>query len=670
MGDLNVRSVRSQQEQQQFMRHLLRDVQALERMLQEDWFESDIVRIGAEQEMCLVDNRSLKPVHINLQALEIIDNPAFTSELANFNLEANLNPLPFTGTAISEMHRNLKQTLDTAQEKVHQAGATILLAGILPTIRKADVEIANITPLDRYRALMDGLAALRGEAFELRIAGIDELNLEQETAMLEACNTSFQVHLQVSPADFVRKYNYAQALAGPTMAISVNSPLLFGRRLWQETRIALFQQSIDIRTFTDHFRDRSPRVTFGKDWLHSSIMEIYREDIARFQVLLTTEVDEDVMAMLDAGQTPRLRALNIHNSTVYRWNRPCYGISPNGKPHLRIENRILPSGPSVPDAMANAAFWLGLMNGMEDSYSDITQEMEFADAKANFFAAARFGMDTQLTWVHGRKISPADLILGELLPMARHGLTKAGIATEDIDKYLGIIEGRATTGRTGSSWMLQSFNALAKQKVHRDEIVSAITASIYDQQHQGKPVHEWELACTDKWEYEPSAMLVEEFMNTDLITVQEDDILDLPANLMDWRRIRHVAVEDRQGKLVGLITSRMLLRYYAHYHNLPEGTPPATVKEVMRPDPITVGPEDSIIKAMEIMQSRNVGSLPVLKNGTLIGMITEAEFLDITGALIKRIARRGGRIAGMRKEHKHAKHSRQGKAEDMPPPKD
>ncbi|RMG55660.1 MAG: CBS domain-containing protein [Bacteroidetes bacterium] len=650
MGDLNVRSVQSRHEQQQFMRYLLRDVQALERMLQENWFESDIVRIGAEQEMCLVDSRSLKPMHINLQALEIINSEAFTSELANFNLEANLDPRTFTGTALSDMHQQLKETLDSAQQKVHATGATILLAGILPTIRKSDVEIANITPLDRYRALMDGLAALRGEAFELRIAGIDELNLEQETAMLEACNTSFQVHLQVSPDDFVRKYNYAQALAGPTMAISVNSPMLFGRRLWHETRIALFQQSIDIRTFTDHLRDRSPRVTFGKDWLHSSIMEIYREDIARFQVLLTTDVDEDVMAMLEAGTTPRLRALNIHNSTVYRWNRPCYGISPNGKPHLRIENRILPSGPSVPDAMANAAFWLGLMNGMEDSYPDITQHMEFADAKANFFAAARFGMDTQLTWTHGIKISPSDLILGELLPMARTGLQKAGIAPSDIDKYLGIIEARTASGRTGSSWMLKSFNVLAKQKVHRDEIISAITASIYQHQHEGKPVHEWDLACTDKWEYEPSSMLVEEFMTTDIITVQEDDILDLPANLMDWRRIRHVAVEDHSGKLVGLITSRMMLRHYGHAINQPHRGTPTLVKDIMRRDPITVAPEDSIIKAMELMQSRRVGSLPVMKNGNLIGMITEAEFLDITSALIKRLARRGGRVAGARPE--------------------
>ncbi len=639
MGDLNVKSVRSKAEQQQFMRYLIRDISAMERMLKEEWFETDPIRIGAEQEMCLVD-RYFKPIHINLQALKAIDNSVFTSELANFNLEANLAPQLFSGDSLSKMHQDLRETLNKASEKVNPLGATFLLAGILPTVRKFDVEIANITPLDRYRALMDGLKALRGEAFELRISGIDELNLRQDTAMLEACNTSFQVHLQVRPDEFVQKYNFAQALAGPAMAISVNSPLLFGRRLWHETRIALFQQSIDIRTLTEHFRDRSPRVTFGSDWLRKSVMEIYREDVARFQILLSTDVDEDVFSKLNEGVAPKLRALNIHNSTVYRWNRPCYGISPNGKPHLRIENRIFPSGPSLPDAMANAAFWLGLMNGLDEEYPDITKVMDFDHAKANFFAAARFGLDTQFTWVNDRKVAPQTLILDELLPLARHGLAKAKIIPEDIDRYLGIIEARAATGRTGSQWMLNSYSSIAKKGVPRDEIVSVITSSIYEQQHQAKPVHEWKLACTESADYEPSNMLVEDFMTTDLITVKADDILDLPASLMDWRYLRHVAVEDQQDQLVGIITSRMLMRYFAAHYTQGKTEDLPEVREVMRSNPTTIEPTDTITKAIEIMQDKKVGCLPVCSNGRLVGMITEAEFLSISSNLIRRLARK------------------------------
>ncbi|MDP5170168.1 MAG: CBS domain-containing protein [Bacteroidia bacterium] len=640
MGDLNVTSVRTRQEQQQFMRFLLKDTAALERMLREEWFETDPLRIGAEQEMCLVD-RFWKPKHVNLEALEAIGDPSFTSELANFNLEANLAPLPFSGNSLSQMHQNLRDTLNRAEEKVNGLGAKLIMSGILPTIRKADVEIANITPLDRYKALMDGLKQLRGEAFELRINGIDELHLKQDTAMLEACNTSFQVHLQVTPAQFVQRYNFAQALAGPVLSSAVNSPMLFGRRLWKETRIALFQQSIDIRTLTEHFRDRSPRVTFGNDWLKDSLMEIYREDVARFKVLLVTDVDEDVFDKMNQGITPRLRALNIHNSTVYRWNRPCYGISPNGQPHLRIENRVFPAGPSLPDAMANAAFWLGLMNGMEDEYPDISKVMDFNDAKANFFAAARFGMDTQFTWVNDKKISPSQLILEQLLPVARHGLSKQGITKEDMDSYLGIIQERVESRNTGSKWMLQSFNKLSKQGLPRDEIITSITSSIYTHQHEGTPVHKWELACSEEVDYQPTALLVEEFMQTDLITVQEDDIIDLAATLMDWRRIRHVAVEDSKGMLVGLITMRMLLRFIASAFQADKDNASLTVSEVMHSNPVTISPDDTIIRAMELMQENQIGCLPVLKNGNLVGMITEAEFLNITGNLVRRLARKG-----------------------------
>lgn len=636
MGDLNVSSVRSREEQQKFMRFLIKDIQAFDRMLREGWFETDLIRIGAEQEMCLVD-RNMKPMHINLEALKEIGDERFTSELASFNLEANLTPLPFSGKSLSEMHTELRNVLNEATEKLKPLGANLLLAGILPTIRKFDVEIANITPLDRYKALMDGLKTLRGEAFELRINGIDELNLTQDTAMLEACNTSFQVHLQVRPDEFVQKYNLAQALAGPTMAIAVNSPVLFGRRLWKETRIALFQQSIDIRTFTDHFRERSPRVTFGSDWLKKSVLEIYQEDVARFQVLLTTQVDEDVFALMEQGITPKLRALNIHNSTVYRWNRPCYGISPNGKPHLRIENRILPAGPSVPDAMANAAFWLGMMNGFEDECKDITKEMDFHEAKANFFAAARFGLDTHLTWRKNRKISPSQLILEELLPIARHGLAKANIDKADIDQYLGIIEERTKTGRTGSCWILDSFHGLAKEGVARDEVISSITAAIHQQQKEGRPVHEWELAHVKNLDYKPTAMLVEDFMETDLITVQVDDVLDLATSLMDWRRVRHIPVENSKGELVGLITARILLRHFAQKNLAADESAPPTIGELMIKNPQSVSPDETITNAMNLMSGKSLGCLPVVKDGKLAGMIAESEFLAITRSLLERI---------------------------------
>lgn len=638
MGDYNVTAISDRRQLQEFMSYLLKDIQALDRMLREAWFETDIIRIGAEQEMCLVDYY-WKPKHINLEALKVINDEKFTSELANFNLEANMDPLPFRDNCLSQMHQALKDTLNAAQEKLNPLGARIILTGILPNIRKYDVEIDNITPIDRYRALMDALKDLRGELFELRIRGTDELNVKQETAMLEACNTSFQVHLQVTPDEFVGKYNAAQALSGPIMAICANSPLLFGKRLWHETRIALFQQSIDVRTFNDHFRERSPRVTFGSDWLKSSILDIYREDIAKFKVLLRTEIDQNVFDLMDQGITPKLRALNIHNSTVYRWNRPCYGVSPNGKPHLRIENRILPAGPSLPDTMANAALWLGLMNGLEEAYPNLTSQLDFDDAKSNFFAAARYGLDTQLCWIDHQRISPVELFQKELLEVARHGLQKARVSREDISYYLDIITQRLEKRQTGAVWMLRSFSKLAKENLTRDEISTTITADMYKNQYEGKPVHTWDYACSDELDYEPSSLLVEEFMSTNLITVQEDDILDLVTHLMNWQKIRHIPVEDKYGKLVGLLTLRTLLRHYSEYRSK-DVDQTVTVKEIMISNPLTVRPEERITHAMELMQEHQISCLPVTKQDKLIGIITEADYLTISSNLIRRLARR------------------------------
>jgi len=639
MGDLNVTSVRNQQEHERFMRFLLKDVKALQRMLKEGWFETDTIRIGAEQEMCIVDN-CWKPALLNLEALEAINDPMYTTELARFNMETNLLPLEFKGRSISIMHNNLKSSLEKAQKIIQdKLDISIVLSGILPTIRKFDVELENITPLERYRALMRGLRLLRGDMFELRIKGIDEMNIRQESGMLEACNTSFQVHLQVTPDTFARKYNVAQAMAAPVMAAAVNSPMLFARRLWKETRIALFQQSLDIRTFTQHLRDRSPRVNFGNSWLKESIMEIYQEDIARFKVLLTTEVDEDVFEKMANGITPKLRALNIHNSTVYRWNRPCYGISDNGQPHLRIENRILPAGPSLLDEMANATFWLGLMNGFEDAHGDISKKLDFEDARGNFFAAARFGLDTRFNWIGDKKITPSELILKELLPIAREGLQKATIVKEDIDKYLEVIEKRVATNRTGANWILHSFSTLSREGATKDEVTSTITASIVKNQREGKPVHEWELASIHDLDYEPSNLLVEEFMTTDLVTVQETDLVDLAAQLMDWQKIRHMPVEGPNGSLAGLVTARLILRHLAG-RNIDGGGSLGMVKDIMLKSPITVTPEEKIVKALDIMRSKKIGCLPVIKNDQLVGMITEADFLNITQNLLRRLARR------------------------------
>ena len=355
MGEESVRlaSSTSKAEMQNFVKRLLQDVQAFEYMLEHQWFEDDIIRIGAEQEMCLM-NKYYKPACTAMNILEEFHPEWLTTELAQFNLEINLSPQVFDGAAFERMETELRERLAAVASVAAKHNTRILLTGIMPSLRKFDLHIDKLTPKERYFALMEALKAMRGSDYELHIAGIDELIIRHDSPLLEACNTSFQVHLQVKPNDFVKMYNIAQAVAGPTLAICANSPLLFGKRLWHESRIALFQQSIDNRKSRDHLRDQSPRVTFGRDWLDKSILEIFKEDITRFRIILGSDIEENSLETISRELAPKLKALQVHNGTVYRWNRPCYGISPNGKPHIRIENRVLGAGPTVIDEIANS----------------------------------------------------------------------------------------------------------------------------------------------------------------------------------------------------------------------------------------------------------------------------------------------------------------------------
>ena len=389
MGEHDVPQPEDENESRAFMKALLADVRALEVMLERGLFETARRRIGAEQEMFLVDG-DMRAAPIATDILAAVAESRLTTELARFNLEANVNPRLFTSTCLGDMEREVHELVKLADGRAREHNARVLLTGILPTLRRGDLTLENMTPNPRYRALNDTLLAMRGGDFLISIKGIDELHVQHDNVMFEACNTSFQIHFQVAPKEFPKLYNCAQLVTAPVLAAAVNSPLLFGSRLWHETRVALFSSSIDERSSSRQtHRGLRPRVTFGDQWVRESVIEIFREQIARFRVVLATRSqDEDPMEVLDRGGIPELRALRLHNGTVYRWNRACYGIH-DGIAHLRIENRVLPAGPTILDEIANAAFFFGLMSGMLEEVGDPKDHIAFDVAKDNFFAAAR-----------------------------------------------------------------------------------------------------------------------------------------------------------------------------------------------------------------------------------------------------------------------------------------
>jgi CBS domain-containing protein/gamma-glutamyl:cysteine ligase YbdK (ATP-grasp superfamily) len=621
-----------------FTKSLLKDVAALEALLKTDLVERGIRKIGAEQELFLVDH-AWRAAPVVTDVLEHLDRSHFTTELGRFNLECNLEPLVFGGDCLRRLEHQLDELLAQARRAANAVGAEIVMVGILPTLQKEDLTLDNMTPIPRYFALNDALNRLAGRAYEFEIQGVDELSVTHDSVMAEACNTSFQVHFQVAPEEFARLYNLAQAVSAPVLAASTNAPLLFGKRLWRETRIALFQQSIDTRSEMEHRREVPPRVSFGQRWVHDSVLEIYREDIARFKVLLGLEESaEDPFLAMAEGRAPRLTALSLHNGTVYRWNRVCYGCA-EGRAHIRIEARFLPSGPSVLDEVANAAFWFGILSGMTAEVADIREHMDFEHAKANFFAAARLGLQAQFTWLDGRTVPAQRLIRQELLPLARHGLTIAGIDANDIERYLQVIEQRVASAQTGAQWMLRSL-ASFKDRGTRSERMSSLTAAAVARQKTGAPAHEWPLARLEEaGEWRENYYRVDQIMATDLITVDPDEPIDLVANLMDWQHLRHVLVEDSEHRLLGLVSTRSLLRYYASQPQ-EDDADPVPVREVMLTDVVTVSRDTETLDAIEIMARERLGCLPVVDGETLVGLVTENDFLSISKQLIEEKLRR------------------------------
>ena len=623
--------------QQSFMDSVLDDLRALRQMLEQGRIGSGPPRIGIEQELFLVDD-SWQPAPVGPQILEDNRNPRVTPELGRFNLEINFDPLEFRGGCLEELERQLNESIEELAVLARAHGARILLAGILPTLTLSQLTTRNMSPQQRYRTLSEAVTNLRGETHTLRIRGIDELMVKVKTIMLEACNTSFQVHLQVPPDQFPQYYNIAQLATAPVLAAAVNSPLLLSKRLWKETRIALFQLSVDTRRPSAYPRSSRPRVGFGDRWVRGSVLDIFREDVTRFRALMKVEGTEDPFEALSRNRLPRLKALSLFNGTVYRWNRPCYGVH-QGRAHLRIENRVLPSGPSVLDEVANAAFFCGLVTGLAQEHGDVTTRISFAEVKSNFLSAARSGLNAQLNWLDGGSMSAPELIRERLLPVAREGLRHRGIRGEDIKRYLGVIEKRVENGQTGADWLLRSYSRMGGDR-RRGEILVALTAATYHRQTQGRPVHSWPLAQADEGgDWRAHYKRIEQYMTTEVFTVQPEDPIDLAASIMDWERVRHIPVEDEQNRLVGLVSYRAIFSFFIRQGGAQRKMEP--VRRIMKPDPITVTPETLTVEAIAIMRREKIGCLPVVQDGRLVGIVTYRDFMGIAGHVLEQQLRAG-----------------------------
>lgn len=618
MGSQSVKPITNITERKEFINHLLNDIEALDMMIKSDAFEKGVQRIGAEQELCIVD-KYYRPSFNALKILDKINDKHFTTELGLFNLEANLDPLELKGKCFSQLETDLSKLIDKACKASEATDFNkIILTGILPTFKRKDLVFENMTPFQRYKVLNEVMRKVRGNDFRVKIKGVDELIIDHDSILFEACNTSFQVHLQIDLDHIIDQYNWSQAIAGPVLSVMTNSPLLLGRELWSETRIAVFQQSIDSRNKSHLLREQKARVNFGNDWVKDSILEVFTDDVARYAPLVTADLKGNPIEDLKNGIKPELKAIGLHNGTLYKWNRVCYGVH-NNVAHLRIENRYIPSGPSIKDEIANAMFWVGVMLGMPDDCKSIWKRMAFKDAKGNFIKAARTGMDTYFNWF-GKGISAKKLAKQVLIPMAKAGLTKANVDVEDIALYLGIIRARIDKNTSGSKWLVRGSRML-QETVSRQEANILLTYHMHKHQKEGLPVSQWELAKPLFNNNVETKNKVHKVMSTQIFTVNQNDSIRLLKNIMQWKNIHHIPVINDHNKIVGIISSSDILNVNKFDD--------FSAAQVMQKD-ITTASSDMLIKeAKSLMIKNKIKCLPIIDHDELVGILTKTDLENI-----------------------------------------
>ena len=479
----------SREDRQRYRRKVRANLDVFARMLSEAKFHPERRSFGMEIELNLTDDAG-DPALVNAAALEAIANPDFQTELGQFNVEINMAPRLLEGTVFSELERDARASLNTAEERARTVGAHMMLIGILPTIGAAHLNAESFSASPRYALLNEQIFAARGEDLEISIAGVERLSTYAETIAPEAACTSVQLHQQVDPDAFARHWNAAQAIAGAQVAVGANSPFFYGKELWRETRIALFEQATDTRPEELKVQGVRPRVWFGERWV-TSIFDLFEENVRYFPALLPVCEQEDPLATLERGDVPKLGELRLHNGTIYRWNRPIYDVV-HDQPHVRVENRVLPAGQTVVDILANAAFYYGLLRVIADAERPVWTQMSFSAAEENFHAGARDGIEARLYWPGVGEVPAAELVLRRLLPLAHEGLARVGVDSADADRLLGIIERRCVTVRNGASWQSEVFHHLYEDKgMDRSAALRRMTQVYREHMHSNVPVHEW-----------------------------------------------------------------------------------------------------------------------------------------------------------------------------------
>ena len=479
----------SREDRMQYRDKVRQCLDAFARMLAETPFDDSRPLTGLEIELNLVDGNH-DPALRNARVLEAVADPAFVTELGQFNIEINVPPRELTGDGLYQFEEQVRKSLNAAEEHAAGVQAHLAMIGILPTLSRELLTPAVLSANPRYALLNEQIFAARGEDLMIAIDGVERLHTRCDSIAPEAACTSVQFHMQVGPQSFAAHWNAAQAVAAVQVALGANAPYLFGRELWRETRIPLFEQATDTRAEELKVQGVRPRVWFGERWI-TSIFDLFEENVRYFPALLPICEPEEPLAVLAAGGVPSLPELRLHNGTIYRWNRPIYDVV-GGRPHVRVENRVLAAGPTVIDVMANAAFYFGLVRRLVEDERPVWTQMSFGAAEENFHTAARHGIDAAVFWPGLGSVPVTELVLRRLLPLAHEGLDGWGVDPAHRDRLLGVIEQRCLRVRNGASWQVATVRQIeAAGATDRAESMRLMLREYLPRMHSNVPVHEW-----------------------------------------------------------------------------------------------------------------------------------------------------------------------------------
>lgn len=475
MGDEIRSSCFREEDYDRFYQSLEQETQELAHLFEQGAFTDDEPMCGIEQEAWIV-NKAFYAEPENKYLIESMQSPLLSPELAQFNIELNVTPQLLGAKGLQTIHEDLLSLWKQCDAKLEQKGLHMMMVGILPTLRDQELLVDNMSQLNRYYALNEQvMKARKGKPLCLDIVGKEHLRSIHSDVMLESAATSFQIHRQIPFKNSVRYFNASVILSAPLVAVGANSPFLFFKNIWEETRIPLFEQAVDVGGYGNASAGPMKRVSFGTGYARNSLMEFFKENLNHFPVLLPEQFSSD---------SSELKHLRMHNGTIWRWNRPLIGFNEKKQPHLRVEQRVASAGPTIVDEMANAVFFYGLQEFYANLETAPETQLDFSQAKSNFYSAAQHGLEAKVNWLNGTNSTVASLILNELLEQSRNGLNRLGVDQNSIKEYLEIIEQRTISRQNGANWQkryVQKYNCTMRE----------LAEQYWINQIREKPVHEW-----------------------------------------------------------------------------------------------------------------------------------------------------------------------------------